>query len=53
MEEIDAAKLTKDDVDVRLKWLGLFHRRKHQCTSTLRPPAMLVYLQLDFRRLCS
>ena len=33
MEEIDAAKLTKDDVDVRLKWLGLFHRRKHQCTS--------------------
>ena len=31
MEEIDASKLTKDDVDVRLKWLGLFHRRKHQC----------------------
>ncbi|KAG6576957.1 Ferredoxin--nitrite reductase, chloroplastic [Cucurbita argyrosperma subsp. argyrosperma] len=30
MEEIDASKLTKDDVDVRLKWLGLFHRRKHQ-----------------------
>ncbi|KAL6633488.1 hypothetical protein ACP70R_026159 [Stipagrostis hirtigluma subsp. patula] len=30
MEEIDAAKLSKDDVDVRLKWLGLFHRRKHQ-----------------------
>ncbi|XP_062220397.1 ferredoxin--nitrite reductase, chloroplastic-like [Phragmites australis] len=30
MEKIDAAKLTKDDVDVRLKWLGLFHRRKHQ-----------------------
>ncbi|AQK75175.1 Ferredoxin--nitrite reductase chloroplastic [Zea mays] len=30
MEVIDAAKLTKDDVDVRLKWLGLFHRRKHQ-----------------------
>ncbi|PWZ28633.1 Ferredoxin--nitrite reductase, chloroplastic [Zea mays] len=30
MEQIDAAKLTKDDVDVRLKWLGLFHRRKHQ-----------------------
>ncbi|RCV08498.1 hypothetical protein SETIT_1G331300v2 [Setaria italica] len=30
MEEIDAAKVTKDDVDVRLKWLGLFHRRKHQ-----------------------
>lgn len=29
MEEIDGAKLNKDDVDVRLKWLGLFHRRKH------------------------
>ncbi|XAR59450.1 Ferredoxin--nitrite reductase [Bertholletia excelsa] len=29
-EEIDKSKLTKDDVDVRLKWLGLFHRRKHQ-----------------------
>ncbi|KAK9053382.1 hypothetical protein SSX86_030015 [Deinandra increscens subsp. villosa] len=28
-EEIDKAKDTKDDVDVRLKWLGLFHRRKH------------------------
>lgn len=31
MEEIDQAKITKDDIDVRLKWLGLFHRRKHQC----------------------
>jgi ferredoxin-nitrite reductase len=31
MEEIDADKLTKEDVDVRLKWLGLFHRRKQQC----------------------
>ncbi|CAH8361885.1 unnamed protein product [Eruca vesicaria subsp. sativa] len=30
MEEIDSEKLTKDDIDVRLKWLGLFHRRKHQ-----------------------
>uniref|UniRef100_A0ACD5W394 Uncharacterized protein n=1 Tax=Avena sativa TaxID=4498 RepID=A0ACD5W394_AVESA len=30
MEEIDADKLTKEDVDVRLKWLGLFHRRKQQ-----------------------
>ncbi|CAN6233317.1 unnamed protein product [Urochloa humidicola] len=30
MEEIDAAKVTKDDVDVLLKWLGLFHRRKRQ-----------------------
>ncbi|KAF3505092.1 hypothetical protein F2Q69_00040395 [Brassica cretica] len=29
-EEIDSEKLTKDDIDVRLKWLGLFHRRKHQ-----------------------
>lgn len=31
IEEIDKAKITKDDIDVRLKWLGLFHRRKHQC----------------------
>lgn len=30
MEQIDADKLTKEDVDVRLKWLGLFHRRKQQ-----------------------
>lgn len=30
LEEIDKSKLTKDDIDVRLKWLGLFHRRKHQ-----------------------
>lgn len=29
MEEIDKNKQAKDDVDVRLKWLGLFHRRKH------------------------
>nr|XP_043619043.1 ferredoxin--nitrite reductase, chloroplastic [Erigeron canadensis] len=29
-EDIDKSKDTKDDVDVRLKWLGLFHRRKHQ-----------------------
>ncbi|MQL93493.1 hypothetical protein Taro_026139 [Colocasia esculenta] len=30
LEDIEAAKLSKDDIDVRLKWLGLFHRRKHQ-----------------------
>ncbi|KAE8690597.1 Ferredoxin--nitrite reductase [Hibiscus syriacus] len=29
-EEIEKSKHTKDDIDVRLKWLGLFHRRKHQ-----------------------
>ncbi|XP_009783559.1 ferredoxin--nitrite reductase, chloroplastic-like [Nicotiana sylvestris] len=29
LEEIEGSKLTKDDIDVRLKWLGLFHRRKH------------------------
>ncbi|TYG85297.1 hypothetical protein ES288_A13G042200v1 [Gossypium darwinii] len=29
-EDLDKAKATKDDIDVRLKWLGLFHRRKHQ-----------------------
>jgi hypothetical protein len=47
MEEIHAAKLTKDDVDVRLKWLGLFHRCKHQCTPTKStPPAMVIYLLL-------
>lgn len=34
-EEIDKSKDTKDDVDVRLKWLGLFHRRKHQCKPNL------------------
>ena len=34
MEEIDADKLTKEDVDVRLKWLGLFHRRKQQCMAS-------------------
>lgn len=31
IEEIEKSKLTKDDIDVRLKWLGLFHRRKHHC----------------------
>ncbi|KAL1290448.1 hypothetical protein HN51_058935 [Arachis hypogaea] len=30
LEEIESSKLTKDDIDIRLKWLGLFHRRKHQ-----------------------
>nr|AGQ43559.1 nitrite reductase [Morus alba] len=30
MEEIDSHKAAKNDIDVRLKWLGLFHRRKHQ-----------------------
>ncbi|PKU83953.1 ferredoxin--nitrite reductase, chloroplastic [Dendrobium catenatum] len=30
LEEIEASKSGKDDIDVRLKWLGLFHRRKHQ-----------------------
>lgn len=29
--ELDTAKTTKDDIDVRLKWLGLFHRRKRHC----------------------
>lgn len=31
MEEIEADKLSKEDIDVRLKWLGLFHCHKHQC----------------------
>ncbi|XP_038974392.1 ferredoxin--nitrite reductase, chloroplastic [Phoenix dactylifera] len=30
LEDIEKSKLSKDDIDVRLKWLGLFHRRKHQ-----------------------
>uniref|UniRef100_A0A2P2K2T6 Ferredoxin--nitrite reductase, chloroplastic n=2 Tax=Rhizophora mucronata TaxID=61149 RepID=A0A2P2K2T6_RHIMU len=30
MEETDKNKVAKDDIDVRLKWLGLFHRRKNQ-----------------------
>lgn len=34
-EEIEKAKLLKDDIDSRLKWLGLFHRRKHQCKQLL------------------
>lgn len=29
LEEIEKSKISKDDIDVRLKWLGLFHRRKH------------------------
>lgn len=29
LEENDKAKVTKDDIDhVKLKWLGLFYRRK-------------------------
>lgn len=31
--EIDSSKMGKDDIDTRLKWLGLFHRRKHHCKS--------------------
>lgn len=26
--EVDKTKEGKDDIDVRLKWMGLFHRRK-------------------------
>ncbi|GMH10096.1 hypothetical protein Nepgr_011937 [Nepenthes gracilis] len=29
LEDIEKSKHTKDDIDVRLKWLGLFHRRKY------------------------
>ncbi|XP_006349625.1 ferredoxin--nitrite reductase, chloroplastic-like [Solanum tuberosum] len=29
LEEMEKSKLTKEDIDIRLKWLGLFHRRKH------------------------
>ncbi|CAI7906378.1 unnamed protein product [Closterium sp. NIES-53] len=31
MAEVDGSKETKDDIDSRFKWLGLFHRRKQQC----------------------
>ncbi|KAG0499532.1 hypothetical protein HPP92_004223 [Vanilla planifolia] len=30
LDEVEATKVGKDDIDVRLKWLGFFHRRKHQ-----------------------
>ncbi|GJP55008.1 hypothetical protein CLOM_g14001 [Closterium sp. NIES-68] len=30
MQEVDASKEAKDDIDSRFKWLGLFHRRKQQ-----------------------
>ncbi|CAI5988216.1 unnamed protein product [Closterium sp. NIES-64] len=30
MAEVDGSKEAKDDIDSRLKWLGLFHRRKQQ-----------------------
>ncbi|CAI5527312.1 unnamed protein product [Closterium sp. Naga37s-1] len=30
MAEVDGSKETKDDIDSRFKWLGLFHRRKQQ-----------------------
>jgi hypothetical protein len=44
--EIDSSKAGKDDLDIRLKWLGLFHRRKHQCSSLSLslPPMHLVTL---------
>uniref|UniRef100_A0A7N0T0Z6 Ferredoxin--nitrite reductase, chloroplastic n=2 Tax=Kalanchoe fedtschenkoi TaxID=63787 RepID=A0A7N0T0Z6_KALFE len=29
LEELEKSKIGKDDIDVRLKWLGFFHRRKH------------------------
>lgn len=30
-EELEKSKDSKDDIDGRLKWLGLFHRRKNHC----------------------
>ncbi|CAM6116958.1 unnamed protein product [Calypogeia fissa] len=29
IEEVDKTKEGKEDIDMRMKWLGLFHRRKH------------------------
>ncbi len=48
--EIDSSKAGKDDLDIRLKWLGLFHRRKHQCSSLSLslPPMHLVTLHKPF-----
>lgn len=40
MEEIDQSKISKDDIDVRLKWLGLFHRRKNQCKYSTSTPLL-------------
>jgi len=34
-DQLDSGdKDVKDDIDLRLKWLGLFHRRKQHCEST-------------------
>lgn len=52
MEEIDKAKVTKDDVDVRLKWLGLFHRRKHQCECILQLYALFDHMQKHMMNGC-
>lgn len=41
IEDLDKLKATKDDIDVRLKWLGLFHRRKHQC-KFLKPQKLFI-----------
>ncbi|BAT79642.1 hypothetical protein VIGAN_02255700 [Vigna angularis var. angularis] len=35
LEEIESSKHIKDDIDVRLKWLGLFRRRKHHLNVAL------------------
>ncbi|KAJ6845106.1 methionine--tRNA ligase, chloroplastic/mitochondrial isoform X1 [Iris pallida] len=47
LEEIQGTKVGKDDIDVRLKWLGFFHGRKHHCT------CKLINVRLNWFLLCS
>lgn len=48
LEELQKAKVTKDDIDVRLKWLGLFHKRKYQCKSYQQNMFLSYLLCLSF-----
>ena len=48
LEELEKAKVTKDDIDVRLKWLGLFHKRKYQCKSYQQNMFLSYLLFLSF-----
>lgn len=52
LEEIESSKHTKDDIDVRLKWLGLFHRRKQhrkfplfECSFCASPPPLTILVK--------
>lgn len=52
MEELDSEKSSKDDIDVRLKWLGLFHRRKHQCMFSNPLLSCVIELGKNHKDLC-